>query len=80
MPIRAGVSGMTDADRCDACGEPVSDALSRTIRLTVDRSQIDAQRLCPECFADWIDRYETEMQSRPEPTVVEDGEDELIVD
>ena len=71
---------MTDAERCDGCGEPVSDALSRTIRLTVDRSQIDAQRLCPECFADWIDRYETEMKSRSEPAVVEEGEDELIVD
>ncbi|MDZ7849985.1 MAG: hypothetical protein U5K70_03950 [Halodesulfurarchaeum sp.] len=71
---------MTDAEQCDACGEPVSDALSRTIRLTVDRSQIDAQRLCPECFADWIDRYETEMKTRAEPAIVEDGDDELIVD
>jgi hypothetical protein len=71
---------MSDADRCDACGEAVSDALARTIRLTVDRSQIDAQRLCPECFAEWIARYETEMQKRPEPTVVEEGDDELIVD
>jgi hypothetical protein len=74
-------SGMADPDRCDACGEPVTDALARTVRLTVDRSQIDSQRLCPSCFADWIDRYETEMQNQPEQTVLpEDGDDELIVD
>lgn len=71
---------MSTAESCDSCGEPVSDALARTIRLTVDRSQIDAQRLCPECFAEWIARYEEEMQARPEPTVVEEGDDELIVD
>jgi len=71
---------MENGAQCDACGEPVADALARTIRLSVDRSQIDAQRLCPECFADWIDRYETEMQPEREPAVIEDGDDELIVD
>jgi hypothetical protein len=75
---------MSDADRCDACGDPVSDALARTVRLSVDRSQIDAQRLCPECFAEWINRYEDEMQAGPveteEPVVTEDGEDNIIVD
>jgi hypothetical protein len=65
-------------DGCDACGESVTDALARTIRLTVDRSQIDAQRLCPECFADWIDRYQREMQAGPE--TVDDGDGEIIVD
>ena len=73
---------MSDADRCDACGEPVSDALARTVRLSVDRSQIDAQRLCPECFADWINRYEDEM--KPEEThhqvIQEDDEEDIIVD
>lgn len=49
------------ADPCDVCGEATADALARTVRLTIDRSQIDSQRLCPECFADWIDRYEAEM-------------------
>ena len=68
------------SDPCDDCGETTSDALARTVRLTVDRSQIDAQRLCPECFADWIDRYETEMQAETDPTVVEEDGDELIVD
>ncbi|MFC7044017.1 hypothetical protein ACFQH6_20045 [Halobacteriaceae archaeon GCM10025711] len=67
---------MTDADPCDGCGDPVTDALSRTVRLTVDRSQIDAQRLCPECFADWIERYEDEM--RPDRDV--DPDSEIIVD
>lgn len=71
---------MNNGEKCDACGEPVTDALARTVRLSVDRSQIDAQRLCPECFADWIDRYETEMREDPEPSVVEEDGDELIVD
>ncbi|PSQ25219.1 hypothetical protein BRD03_14370 [Halobacteriales archaeon QS_9_68_17] len=65
-------------DGCDACGDSVSDALARTVRLTVDRSQIDSQRLCPECFADWIDRYEREMGTDRE--VIDDGDDEIIVD
>jgi uncharacterized Zn ribbon protein len=72
--------GTEDADPCDDCGDPVSDALARTVRLTVDRSQIDSQRLCPECFADWIDRYEAEMQPDPDPTVIEDGDSNIIVD
>lgn len=76
---------MSDADRCDACGDPVSDALARTVRLSVDRSQIDAQRLCPECFAEWISRYESEMQHAHEPeatqeVIPEDDEDNIIVD
>jgi transcriptional regulator NrdR family protein len=71
---------MDNGEHCSACGEPVTDALARTVRLSVDRSQIDAQRLCPECFADWIDRYETEMQAETDPTVVEEDGDELIVD
>lgn len=47
---------------CDTCGEPTEDALARTVRLSVDRANIDTQLLCPDCFADWIDRYEREMQ------------------
>ena len=72
---------MSDADRCDACGDPVSDALARTVRLSVDRSQIDAQRLCPECFADWINRYETEMKTKQQTheVVAETDEDENII-
>lgn len=46
---------------CDSCGTLTADALARTIRLSVDRSNIDTQVLCPDCFADWIDRYEQEM-------------------
>ncbi|WP_135807159.1 DUF7569 family protein [Halorussus marinus] len=72
--------GSEDAAPCDDCGDDVSDALARTVRLTVDRSQIDSQRLCPECFADWIDRYEAEMQPEPDPTVIEDGDSNIIVD
>ena len=65
------------SEPCDACGTAVTDALSRTLRLTVDRAQIDVQRLCPECFADWIDRYEREMQADPEML---DEDSEIIVD
>lgn len=67
-------------DPCDDCRDPVTDALARTIRLTVDRSQIDSQRLCPECFADWIDRYEAEMQPEPDRSVIENAESDIIVD
>jgi len=65
------------SEPCDACGSAVTDALARTVRLTVDRAEIDAQRLCPECFAEWIDRYEHEMQAEPE---VLDKDSEIIVD
>lgn len=67
-------------DPCHACGEATTDALSRTVRLSVDRSTIDTQRLCPECFAEWIARYETEMQNERGGGVVEDPDSEIIVD
>ena len=52
---------MSDDDLCDGCGNQVADALARTVRLTVDRSEVDSQRLCPNCFAGWIEHYRTEM-------------------
>jgi hypothetical protein len=67
------------SDPCDACGDSIEDALARTVRLTVDRSGIDEQRLCPACFADWIDRYRAEMQPE-QHTVVTEDDDEIIVD
>ena len=66
------------SEACDSCGESVSDPLARTIRLTVDRSQVDSQRLCPGCFADWIERYRSEMQT--DDTDYLDDDDEIIVD
>ena len=64
-------------DPCDACGESTADPLARTVRLTVDRAEVDAQRLCPDCFADWIARYDEEMR----PAVpTEDAESDIIVD
>lgn len=65
------------AEPCDACGDPVSNALARVVSLMVDRAEIDSQRLCPECFADWIDRYEREMHPDPQGL---DGDSEIIVD
>jgi hypothetical protein len=67
-------------EACDACGDGVADALARTVRLSVDRSQIDAQRLCPSCFAEWIDRYQAEMQPNAGPTETADSDTEIIVD
>ena len=69
---------MSEGD-CDACGEAVADALARTVRLSVDRSQIDAQRLCPDCFAEWINRYETEMQTDADRADADEDAD-IIVD
>ena len=59
----AAVVGVSATEPCDRCGDPVENALARTVRLSVDRSQIDAQRLCPDCFAAWIDRYDEEMRA-----------------
>ncbi|WP_458207410.1 DUF7569 family protein [Haladaptatus sp. NG-SE-30] len=72
------MSDDNEPDPCDNCQEPLTDALARTIRLTVDRSQIDSQRLCPECFADWIDRYERRM--KPDTDGSENEGSEIIVD
>ena len=63
---------------CDSCGDEVTDALSRTVRLSVDRAEIDAQRLCPDCFAEWIARYEREMQTTDRAPG--GGDSEIIVD
>ena len=61
---------------CDGCADPVSDALARTVRLTVDRSRVDDQRLCPACFADWMERYDGEMRADDDT----DDDGEIIVD
>lgn len=52
-------------EACEGCGESVPDALARTVRLSVDRSNIDSQRLCPTCFANWIAHYQNEMSGEP---------------
>ncbi|ADJ13459.1 DUF7569 family protein [Halalkalicoccus jeotgali] len=59
---------MTDVS-CDGCSEEVRTALSRTVSLAVDGSDVDSQTLCPGCFADWIERYERRMQPDPAPSV-----------
>ena len=63
---------------CDACGDTVSDALARTVSLSVDRAEVDTQRLCPDCFAAWINRYEAEMRTDPDVTEADDAD--IIVD
>ncbi|MFC6874073.1 MULTISPECIES: DUF7569 family protein [Halobellus] len=69
---------MAGSQPCDACGEPTDDPLARTVQLNVDRSEVDSQRLCPGCFADWIERYRTEMQ--PRSRNVGDDDADIIVD
>lgn len=61
---------------CSDCGESVETALLRDVRLTVDGVEVDAQHLCPRCFADWIDRYQQEMQADPETI----DDENIIVD
>ncbi len=74
---------MSDAatnEPCDACGESTTDALARTVRLSVDRANIDTQRLCPECFAEWIRRYEAEMAGGGAPSASGGSDSEIIID
>ena len=72
------MSNAAPNEPCDACGEPTTDALARTVRLSVDRANIDTQRLCPECFAEWIQRYQTEMGGGTDPG--DDADSEIIID
>ena len=71
------MSNAPTTEPCDACGDPTTDALARTVRLSVDRANIDTQRLCPDCFADWIQRYQDRLGAGGEES---DGDSELIVD
>ena len=71
------MSNAPTTEPCDGCGEPTTDALSRTVRLSVDRANIDTQRLCPDCFADWIQRYQERLGSGPDGS---DESSEIIVD
>lgn len=70
---------MAGTEPCDGCGTPTEDPLARTVQLRVDRSEVDSQRLCPTCFADWIEQYRVQMQPESqEPTV--DTDADIIVD
>jgi hypothetical protein len=68
--------GGQPTEPCDGCASAVTDALARTVRVSVDHAEVYSHRFCPDCFADWIDRYEREM--RPGTTGNEDSE--IIVD
>jgi hypothetical protein len=61
---------------CDDCGASVAEALTRTVEVTVDGAAIHSHRLCPDCFAAWVDRYERRMS--PGTGASEDSE--IIVD
>ncbi|RLM56812.1 hypothetical protein DVK02_10045 [Halobellus sp. Atlit-31R] len=70
---------MTGSEPCDACGDPIEEPLARTVQLNVDRSEVDSQRLCPGCFADWIERYRTQMQPQSREST-HDTDADIIVD
>jgi hypothetical protein len=44
--------------------------------VTVDRAELHGHRLCPDCFADWVARYDREMR----PASAGEGDSEIIVD
>ncbi|MFW5935206.1 MAG: DUF7569 family protein [Halolamina sp.] len=48
-------------DSCDRCRDSVSTALLRDIELRVDGAEVDAQAVCPDCFADWIGQYQERL-------------------
>ena len=57
-----------NTDACESCGEPAPEPLLRSVTLRVDGDRVDGQTLCPECFSDWIARYQAEMANEmPEP-------------
>lgn len=63
-----------DTEPCDRCGDSAAAALLRSVQLRVDGDEVDEQTLCPDCFSDWIARYQAEMAaempgtSEPETT------------
>lgn len=48
-------------EACERCGDPAPEPLLRSVELTVDGDRVDDQTLCPDCFAEWISRYQAEM-------------------
>jgi hypothetical protein len=68
--------GGRSEEPCDDCGDPVADALTRTLEVSVDGAQLHSHRLCPDCFAAWVDRYEQQMS----PGGTESTDSEIIVD
>jgi hypothetical protein len=75
-PDRDSVRPDGGSEPCDDCGTVVTDALARTVRVTVDRAEVHSHRLCPDCFAAWVDRYQREMR----PATTGDESSEIIVD
>jgi hypothetical protein len=69
-------------DQCDGCGEPAEEALTRSLELQVDGAEVDRQRLCPSCFAEWIDRYQQEMSAGVSDPATDDesSTEDIIVD
>ena len=68
--------GGRSEEPCDDCGQPVADALTRIVEMRVDGAQLHSHRLCPDCFAAWVDRYDRQLS----PDRGANADSEIIVD
>jgi hypothetical protein len=70
-------------EACDRCGDPAPEPLLRSIELRVDGDRVDDQTLCPDCFSQWISRYQDEMANdmpQPESEEPDAGDDITIAE
>lgn len=68
---------------CDRCGDPAPVPLLRRVELSVDGDRVDGQTLCPDCFSQWISRYQDEMDNNlpePESATTDAGDDITIAE
>lgn len=69
-------------DSCDRCGDSAPEPLLRSIELSVDGDRVDGQTLCPDCFSEWIARYQSEMAGsmpQPESAAEPDAGDDITI-
>lgn len=68
---------------CERCGDPAPEPLLRSVELRVDGDRVDGQTLCPDCFSQWIARYQAEMAGdmpQPESDEPDAGDDITIAE
>lgn len=69
-----------NTEACDRCNEPAAKPLLRTVELGVDGDRVDDQTLCPDCFSQWISRYQAEMASETaQPDTEPDAGDDITI-
>ncbi len=65
---------------CERCGDPAPEPLLRRVELRVDGDSVDDQTLCPDCFSEWVSRYQAEMAGdMPEPESEDDAGDDITI-